>query len=187
MNSSSPGPEIASNSALREALTKLTDAELLRLKRIAQLRASGLEIEWGDLLNEAIARSLSGTRAWPVDVPFMAFLVQTMRSIANEYWRQMNESVVALSADLTADSDLDAFVGVDSKSPERQVVAERTLRDIEDLFRNDSDALGVLRGMALGMTAEEIRHSSGLDQRQYETVQKRIRRGITRAFAKEDE
>jgi DNA-directed RNA polymerase specialized sigma24 family protein len=176
-------PQIASPSEVKEALLRLTDDELLRLKRVAQLRSSGLaSVDWGDLLNEAVSRALSGTRAWPKAIPFLVFLVQTMRSIANEHWRQAHESVVVLAGDLDVHPEGESVNAVENLNPERQYLAKRTLRDIEAIFADDNQVLAILQGMALGLSAEEIRTKVGLSGKQYASAQRRIRRGIARAF-----
>ena len=64
-------------------LGRLRQPDLLRLAALAQTWVSGLpRRDAGDLLNEALARILSGRRPWPADVPLPAFLSQVMRSIA---------------------------------------------------------------------------------------------------------
>jgi len=53
----------ASTEAVARALAALTSADLLRLKRLAQLRARLLPgLEWDELLNEAVLRALDGSR-----------------------------------------------------------------------------------------------------------------------------
>ena len=70
-----------------DGLRGLTTAELRRLKGMARVRALGLhEVEWQDLLQEAVVRTLGGARQWPVDVGLVVFLRETMRSIASEHW-----------------------------------------------------------------------------------------------------
>jgi hypothetical protein len=56
------------------ALAALTPSELVRLKRLAQLRARLLPgLEWEEeLLNEALLRALDGSRRWPEGVPLLA-------------------------------------------------------------------------------------------------------------------
>ena len=80
-------PKIASKQDIVDELRGLTDADLGRLEQIARLRAIGLhDVEWRDLLHEAVTRMLEGTRQWPKDVGLVVFLRQTMRSIASEHW-----------------------------------------------------------------------------------------------------
>src|SRR5262245_42352442 len=66
------------------------DMNLLRLKVVARVLARGLEpdVFWGDLLQEAFARVLNGTRKQPEGVPIDVFMAGVMRSIRAEYWRR---------------------------------------------------------------------------------------------------
>ena len=74
----------ASTEAVARALAALTSSDLLRLKRLAQLRARLLPgLEWDELLNEAVLRALDGSRRWPDGVPLLAFLAGIMRSLVD--------------------------------------------------------------------------------------------------------
>ena len=77
------------------ALRRLSDGDLRRLERLARLRVIGLHaVDWRDLLHEAIVRLLDGSRRWPRDVSMVVFLRETMRSIASDHWRRLEEPVV---------------------------------------------------------------------------------------------
>lgn len=169
------------------ALSALSDADLTRLKQIAQLRSAGLStVTREDLINEAVVRSLLGKRHWPRSIPFIAFLAQTIRSIANEEWRRLDHEQTRVEADLGSNEDDDqpiADLAVDHTTPEREVVARRTLHDIELLFQNDSEATTILRGLAEGSTPEQIQTSGSLTPTQYASAQRRIRRKLARHFA----
>src|ERR1700739_2156140 len=66
------------------ALATLTASDLVRLKRLAQLRARLLPgLEWDELLNEALLRALDGSRRWPEGVPLLAFITGIMRSLVD--------------------------------------------------------------------------------------------------------
>ena len=58
------------------ALGLVTRLDLLRLKTLARLYARGLppDVDWEDLLQEALTRVLVGSRAVPADVPPVAFI-----------------------------------------------------------------------------------------------------------------
>ena len=83
------------------ALRRLSEGELRRLEQLARLRVIGLHaVDWRDLLQEAIARLLDGSRRWPRDVSLVVFLRETMRSIASDHWRRLEEPVVMSEAEL---------------------------------------------------------------------------------------
>lgn len=187
MRETIPAPTAASREEVEQALAGLTDDDLVKIKRIAQMRSHGLEaIEWQDLLQEAMARALEGTRRWPADVPFVAFLAQTMRSIANEEWqRPVRRHTVVLPLAPASEASFDdglADLGVTSVHPEREAEARDTLRYIESLFVNDSEARAILIGVAEGASPEEVRKQNGINLKSYQTAQKRIRRKLVVAF-----
>lgn len=180
--------DLATATDVAAALLSLTDADLVRLKRIAQLRSAGLvAIEWKDLINEAVSRALGETRRWPRSVPFVAFLAQTMRSIANEEWRRLHQEKVTLESDLgTANSEGELMIldelAENSVHPEREVLARKTLEEIEALFKDDLEALAILNGLAEGLTPDEIQIKGDMSRIQYASSQKRIRRKLSREY-----
>src|SRR5215469_5167719 len=89
MTSASPTmPKTPAAQAL--ALKLVTEMDLLRLKAVARLYARGLppEVGWTDLLQEAFARVLDGSRKCPEGLPMLAFLAGVMRSIRTEHCRR---------------------------------------------------------------------------------------------------
>ena len=65
----------SSTETVARALAALTPSDLVRLKRLAQLRARLLPgLEWEELLNEALLRALDGSRRWPEGVPLLSFI-----------------------------------------------------------------------------------------------------------------
>src|SRR4051812_46898907 len=102
MTTDLPQSDLASPREVETALTRLSSADLVRIKQLAKLRAAGLTtVDWQDLLNGAISRMLAGTRRWPKSVPLVAFVAQTMRSVASEEWRRLDQDREILESDLT--------------------------------------------------------------------------------------
>jgi DNA-directed RNA polymerase specialized sigma24 family protein len=170
-------------------LAALSDADLLRLKRFAQLRSLRLPLlNWSDLLNEAIVRVLDGSRLWPPDVDFIVFLLQSIRSIASEQWRRIQRTPVTREADLppanpvnTERASLDEL-GRDELNPEREVLAAFALRDVMTIFRADQHATAILVGLAEGDAPTDIQRRASMTSIQYASAQRRIRRALARAF-----
>jgi len=154
------------------ALAALPEADLLRLRAIARLRARSLPggMSWSDLLHEAVLRALAGTRPWPPDVPLPAFLVGVMRSLCDEQWRRhRRQDAVFIPDDAAASSD-----------PERTFAAREALADIHRLFASDDTAMKVITGLIGGMGAEAIRRHYNLTDLEYDTTRRRIRRRMLR-------
>lgn len=174
------------------ALAALSDADLLRLKRFAELRSLRLPLmSWSDLLNEAIARVLDGSRCWPPDVDFVVFMLQSIRSIASEQWRRIERTPVTREADLSAGESSNTEraslddVGRTEVNPEREVLAERTVQDVMAIFRADRQATAILEGLAEGDTPADIQRRAGMTPIQYASAQRRIRRTLARTFPEE--
>ena len=171
-----------------DAMRGLTVADLRRLQGIARVRALGLhEVEWQDLLHEAVVRTLDGSRQWPVDISLIVFLRETMRSIASEHWRRRRiDPIIPDPPPHDPSDEVDATVldsVVDPTSdPERDAAAAETLARIQQAFDGDLEALHVLQGMALGKSPSEIRDEGQMDARRYASTQRRIRRTLAREF-----
>ena len=189
MSTIEPAESYASIQEVADALVTLQSADKARLRYAAQLRSIGLTgVSWEDLLSEAATRALSGTRRWPKDVPFVAFLMQTVRSIASEEWHRLSIRGEVLESDFQANDDNQggavlADIALDTLSPERIALARGALREIEVLFSDDPDALGVIRGLALGHSPEETQVENGMSAVSYASTQKRIRRALATHFA----
>ncbi len=179
--------DVANREECATALRQLSDGELRQLEQVARLRVIGLHaVARDDLLHEAFARLLDGSRRWPRDVPLVVFLRETMRSIASDHWRRLNEPLVIPEADLgrqvetgegTSDIATDTLT-----SPERQVSAAETLARIKEAFKGDEDALKVMAGMVIGKTPREIQGETNMNETRYASTQRRIRRRLAQEF-----
>jgi DNA-directed RNA polymerase specialized sigma24 family protein len=96
------GVEHLSLDEVGRLLSRQRQADLLRLAALAETWARGIpRRDASDLLNEALARILSGDRPWPADISLHAFLSQVMRSIASQ-WRH-EDTREPLAVDQIAD------------------------------------------------------------------------------------
>jgi RNA polymerase sigma factor (sigma-70 family) len=163
----------------------VTESDLLRLKVIARLHGRGLppQFSWTDLLQEAFARVLDGSRRQPEGLPFVPFLAGVMRSIKTEYWRRARREARQLPK-LFADLDLDETRGGEpsnpAPTPERSLIAQDELAAIDRLFADDGQALRVIAGLAEGRSPEEICKEHQLSKTDYDSTRKRIRRVLLR-------
>ena len=179
--------EIATREECAEALGLLSDEDYVRLEKIARLRVVGLHaVAWRDLLHDAIERLLDGRRRWPRYVPLVVFLRETMRSIASDHWRRLDGPVVVAESEMGTDDETDgrpvANAVDEAADPERRASAEETIRRIEDAFVGDGKALRVLAAMAKGQSPREIQQEIGMDETQYASTRRRIRRRLLREF-----
>jgi DNA-directed RNA polymerase specialized sigma24 family protein len=156
--------------------TKLIgEMNLLRLKATARILARGLapDIYWWDLLQEAFARVLNGTRHRPPDVPIDVFMTGVMRSLRAEYRRRQWQFHCALARRGTPASDV-------APDPERSVLAQEELEAIGELFADDPIVTHIITGLGDGLSPEEIRSKYGLTNTEYDSARKRMRRALLR-------
>ena len=191
MSSIKTAENYASSQEVARALVTLSPANKARLRHSAQLRSLGLTgVSWEDLVSESAARALSGTRRWPTDVPFIAFMIQTVRSIASEEWQRLSIHGESLDSDLQPlegdqHESVLAELAIDTLTPERVVQARSALLEIEGLFSDDPEALSVIRGLALGNSPDETQAQAGISAVSYASTQRRIRRSLAKHFAAE--
>lgn len=165
-------PDDSSTEAVARALGRLTPADLVRLKRLAQLRARAAPgEEWDELLNEALVRALDGSRRWPPGVPLLAFLAGIMRSLVDgraAARRRLAEHALACQA-------ASAAAPVEAGLHARQCLAA-----IARHFAADPDVLAVIAGLADYHLGRAGRSSPGLSHRRHDAARKRLARAILR-------
>jgi DNA-directed RNA polymerase specialized sigma24 family protein len=167
------------------ALQLVTKMDLLRLKSVARLYARGLpaEVGWTDLLQEAFARVLDGSRKCPEGLPLVAFLAGVMRSIRTEHYRRARRLAVRMPqmlAELEAGGDPDGEAGDPIPDPQRSLIAMQLLGEIYRLFADDLRALQVIEGLFEGSSPEQIRARYDMSKTDYDSTRKRMRRALLR-------
>jgi len=181
----SPVETVGDNTvATARAIHALSDVDLVRLKALARVWTRGLPggLGWADVLNEAIARALDGSRRWSPGVPLLAFLSGVMRSICDDHWRRARRDVMLLVR--REDFGDQSALGEETESPpdpERVLVAGQALAAVYRLFAADPPALKIIAGLADGLTANEICQAYGMSEREYDTARKRMRRAVLRS------
>ena len=179
--------DVATREECEAALRQLSDEDYDRLEKIARLRAIGLHaVAWRDLLHEAIERLLDGRRQWPRNVPLIVFLRETMRSIASDHWRRLHHSPVVTESVIGADGESNGGAVAnaidETAQPEQRASAQETLDRIEKAFEGDSEALRVLTAKARGREPQEIQQEIGMNEIQYASTLRRIRRRLLASF-----
>jgi DNA-directed RNA polymerase specialized sigma24 family protein len=163
------------------AIRALSDNDLLRLQALARLWTRGMPgcLGWADVMQEAIARALDGSRKWPPGVPILAFLSGVMRSICDDHWRHEVRAakVIVPDTDGTGGAEQASAANAD---PERVLAAAQALADIHRLFAGDNAAQKIIAGLADGLTAAEICKACDMSEREYDSTRKRMRRALLR-------
>lgn len=187
----------ASLEDIRQAFQSLTEAEMLKLNNYAEnrIRRIGISASSRDahrLLTEAMNSLLeTGRRHWyPDKVDLPGFLIGAMWSISSNWARKGARGQLEISdTDLIRNSE----IGDDSRSatrsapvleptPEDQLLASETqtqeqlVEEIENLFKDQLLASLILDGWKAGMKGPEIVEALNIDETQYRTAVRLIRR-----------
>lgn len=196
--------EPATEDDVRAAIEALTEHDLLRLRAAGRSFLVGTEYQDGqELINEAVLRTMEGARGpdgrhWPKRrVPFVAYMIMTMLSIANgsreSHEMSMTDRLEGLALpDGTSDDVLDllgfATPSVEAEAIELEERAETVARAMGDadridaLFANDQDVGWLVMCFKDGRSPAKARELAGFTSTQYETIRKRLRRGVAKLF-----
>lgn len=185
--------ESATLDQLEAELEQLSDSDWIRLRKMAARHSWGTRlVDPDELINETIARLVGGTRRWSTGMKFVPWMDSAMKSVADGIRNLKITKAEALAGDLIdcdeSDEALDVF-GEDSRTPldsmlteEARKAATDALEKIGKHFKGDQDIEWILMGFEDGLKADEIRELGGMNQTQYETARKRMRRGIELLF-----
>jgi DNA-directed RNA polymerase specialized sigma24 family protein len=169
----------------RAAFAGLNKLERIGLAQLARRMASGASgyTSGEDLLSEAVVRTLSGRRHWPLDVPVETFIANAMRSIvfAARDSKEMSARDFSFDLDERLSPSPDAWQH-GPPTPE-EICLRRERRDLglaaidfaREALRQDTEALNVLEGLAADMSAEETRAQLGIDLQTYKAARERVR------------
>lgn len=161
---------------VRQFVGQLRAPDILRLSALARNWATGLrQHDADDLLNEALARILSGRRPWPCDVPWPAFVSQVMRSIASQ-WRQENRR------EPLREDETDHVFEEETHDPGAEYEMDDLATRMRQALADDPAALGVLDHVLADSDGEEARTAVGMDVTEYNTARRRMVRHLFRAF-----
>jgi hypothetical protein len=179
-------PDLLSIDEVRAGIHALTRADLARLLKAARYLAMGSDRNPKGLMNDAVCAALDGTRACRRDLPLTVLLIGVMKS--QVWWarEQKKDEPVLETMDATGTDGVSARLRDPARDPEEMLLAKEDtqarLDKLEELFAGDEEAELVLFGELDDMSPSEIREQAGLDETQYATVRRRIRRKIEKAI-----
>lgn len=189
------------------AYERLSTADLVRLRAYAELRVriAGRAAlgDREDLLNEALTRTLDGRRQWKKDISLTIFLIGVMRSISSNDWIAPFEKYgkyVLRDADLVVreEDGLEDSVIEQAKShvasPEDGALANEdaaiyrgAMESLKEHFAGDRSTLDVIDGIMAGFTGPEIKELAGIEQKEFESTMKALRRAGSKLFGSFDD
>jgi DNA-directed RNA polymerase specialized sigma24 family protein len=161
---------------IKSLIQGLTLADILRLGQIAKKYARRCLMDADELLNAAIVVIASGTRKFPRNVPLLAVMAETMKSIAYNEKRKANRKFSPI------DDDPILNIVDENIHIENEISDNQELNDIYKLFENDGDVTLLLMAKYDGLNPDEICEMENWDRKKYNSVLKRLRRGLNQRF-----
>jgi DNA-directed RNA polymerase specialized sigma24 family protein len=174
---------VLTTTEMHARLAELSEPDLSRLGKISRHYAGGSSMSADDILAEALARALDGTRGCPRAVNLMVFLARAMKSIAwaDRTSAQARHEVGSIDDRLADFIEMSVAVGL-----EEQVIQQDLRKKQADavmaLFHDDDDATLWLMARMDADSLEEVRALTGFDATKINTVGRRVRRKVQRAF-----
>lgn len=177
-------------SELGEAIEKLSKADWLRLRKVANKLSKKCGLSNDDLLQEAFTRTLEGKRRCPRSVNMVRFLAETMKSIASSNVKSFTRHP-EFSLQTPKDENGNDYQAV-LENPKQLTPEDATIERIgiakiqkivSELFKSDSEPMQYLvMGILDGMDAGELQEFSGLHGTEYNSARRLFRRRIEKAF-----
>lgn len=188
---SGPAAARRSHDEIKEAIRTLTPAQWIRLRKAAAYFADSRPVEAEDLLQMAFASALEEDgRTCPAHVDVVRFLVGAMSSIADgeidkAKRRPVLVPVAKTGREVDGEPEEVEFADDRPNVEQRRISAEHEAEKREailSLFEDNPTARELAEGVMAGMTKEELRELTGLDETSYQSMRKLIRRRIDAAF-----
>jgi DNA-directed RNA polymerase specialized sigma24 family protein len=174
--------EVKSPEELANAVRDLSSSDKARLRQLALGMSYLGPLEPEDLLQEAVARGIAGTRTWPQDISLIKFLAMTMRSILDIEIKKARRRPQALEGDEDATEDLE---DLNPQGPGRRsddiLINNQERAHLLALFKNDDVAQLMVEGMLDNMEGEELRDFVGLTPTEFASKRRKIRRTMNAA------
>jgi len=190
MSTTEPGSDHLSVDDISAAIELMTDADWVRLKKVALRYGQFVGLEADDVLQIALTRALEGRRKCPYQIDMVRFLAEVMRSVASDHVKaEKRKPELRLVSKLSANDDLVEYDFLDP-APDAEAIlaneqeAERILKQVLALFEDDLITQTIIEGHAEDMEARELRKLTGLDKKTYASKRRLIRRRIDSVFWK---
>jgi DNA-directed RNA polymerase specialized sigma24 family protein len=181
-----PPEKAATTDEVLGAIRKLTTAQLQSLGRFAHYRLEAVRrasvVNTGeDLVQEAIARTITGKRNWNMQaVDFLGHLIGVIKSMTSHLGEK--DADPWLAADVTKDDDDGKPSGPVANAPSRTPSAHRVLyakeriNGLEEYFKDDPLILNIIGGFRDRMPVKEIADILEVSEDTVESAIRKIRR-----------
>lgn len=186
--------EYLSAQELATAYESQSDDDKIKLMVIERKYLSGTGRQRGELFHEALYRVAIDERHCPRHLSVMAFLVQTMRSIADHDREKLaNENFTPLENKegvIKTDAETSAGLsGLGSLNPEGHLLRKEEEANVTDViatiqshFDGDDDCQLLILGWCDGLRGAELRNFLGVDQTRLDYLAKKFRRKMGKQY-----
>jgi len=175
-----------SREEIEKAIRGLQPAGWVRLRKIAVIYSRSRRPDDEDLLQEAFARALNGSRKCPVHVDIVKFLAEVMRSLASDSAKARDRHPELRALPLAGE------IGLLFDPPDCRLNAEQDREGIQEIERIKAAVLGLFdddlvaqtmaEGMMEGMEGDELRATTDLSTTGFASKRRLIRRRIDTAY-----
>jgi hypothetical protein len=168
---------------VREKLDSISDDDLRRLRLIERRRRGGTDFGENELYFEAVCQAVVGERRCPKDVSFVAFLAQSMRSIASH-----RRKALARTESLTEGvgrGQAERQVRSDALDPEALLMekqSEDVIKSIYEALEGDEEAQLAVIAISGPNKGKALRDEIGVDQAGNDYIMKLIKRSLAKKF-----
>ncbi|MHC2276468.1 hypothetical protein ACVME8_003079 [Bradyrhizobium diazoefficiens] len=167
-----------------EKLDSMSADDKRRLRLIERRRRGGTNFQENELYSEAVTQAIVGQRRCPKDESFVAFLAQSMRSIASHRRKALGRTDSLTSGDRGHDGG-EKQVASDQLDPEALLIekqAEDVIKVIYEALEGDEEAQLAVIAVSGQNRGKALRDEIGVDQAGYDYIMKRIRRTLAKKF-----
>jgi DNA-directed RNA polymerase specialized sigma24 family protein len=185
-NAKAPDKEHLAPEEVLEKLESMSAEDKIRLRLIERRRRGGTDFPEGHLYNEAVCLTVLGKRKCPRDISLIAFLVETMRSLASHRREQLKKLKSTTKTGHGGDVS-EMQIPTDQHNPEKALIEQEdtdTVTAIYECLTADEEAQLVIMALADGKKGKELRDEIDIDQAAYDYAMRRIRRALAKKFPK---
>jgi hypothetical protein len=167
-----------------EKLDSMSADDKRRLRLIERRRRGGTDFQENELYSEAVCQAVVGERNCPRDESFVAFLAQSMRSIAS-HRREALARTDSLTSEGGGRGKAERQLESDQLDPEALLIekeAEDIIKAIYEALEGDEEAQLAVIAISGTNRGKALRDEIGVDQARYDYIMKRIRRALAKKF-----
>lgn len=164
-----------------EKLSELNDATWTKLNNIAKSFSYFYNLNPDDLLQDVFDKVLREKRNWPKNVNIYVFFRNTMKSIISNEKKKEKKEISLHSTNENGDELINTFS--DKKIDiEQDIILDEEIKIILSLFKDDVIAKDLVEGRIENLKRSELLELTGLNEKEYDTKWKKIRRRIAKKY-----